>query len=207
MKQKNLQTDFGVKDSDHAWTFAAPKPQAVERYAYKCRTCLAIYATPGRIAHSVAICQVCSDSNIDLMGQVGLDNTIRREDLDCKCDGRCVHALGPKCSCMCGGVNHQKGIEGYARVVRNVHGTLLDIADADIRIKHQQIGQEYKTKRDQALSKLDSLPEIERYNAGQFIPDKDAWWRITDFKRKLRSAFDAKSHTTRIKKLDQLLAV
>jgi hypothetical protein len=42
------------------------------------------------------------------------------------CDARCYNAIGPDCSCICGGENHGKGFD-FAKQNTHMHG--MDMMD------------------------------------------------------------------------------
>lgn len=89
------------------------------RWFYKCADCLSVMAIDGRLesqhvrtatasgvtyAYRVGECGVCG-GNLEEMGKVE-GTALTQPGERCPCDLRCTSAAGPKCNCLCGGVNH-----------------------------------------------------------------------------------------------------
>lgn len=92
------------------------------RHFYRCTDCLSVVATdtaiqtvrvPPNGMYSYGECGACNWA-IEYMGEVCRDH-LQKTALVCACDDRCTSALGPVCSCRCGGENH-----GTNRVVEVV---------------------------------------------------------------------------------------
>ena len=92
------------------------------RHFYRCTDCLSVVATetaikpvqvPPSYSYSYGECGACG-GDVEYMGEVCRDH-LQKTALVCACDDRCTSALGPICSCRCGGENH-----GTHRVVEVV---------------------------------------------------------------------------------------
>lgn len=130
---------------------------------FKCQKCFAIFVTQinetfhhwaDRIVKGVE-CGVCGgEDTIYAMGRIGIDRRTRVTDkVKCKCDGRCVHAVGPLCECMCGGANHGSGPAGYTKVEIIVgKAPRLSVLDEKVRAKHESIAKEF----DDAIARVEA---------------------------------------------------
>lgn len=81
------------------------------RHFYRCSDCLGVVAVSesteyrterGYVAYGT--CGSCGGS-MEYMGRTSRDRLVK-DHLLCPCDDRCTSALGPHCSCRCGGENH-----------------------------------------------------------------------------------------------------
>jgi len=51
-----------------------------------------------------------------------------------RCDSRCYNAVGPDCSCVCGGENHQKGFEVAVKNTQTLADQWIDRFSAEKNI-------------------------------------------------------------------------
>ena len=49
-----------------------------------------------------------------------------------RCDARCYNGHGARCKCICGGINHGKGLEQAAENTREMAKGLLERTDTEI---------------------------------------------------------------------------
>ena len=179
--------------------FATP-PQ---RWFYKCRDCLAVSATEGRLAvrkfstdyfDERAVC-ACG-GKLEEMGQVngGRLTVIHAE---CPCDCRCTSACGPSCECSCGGRNH--GTNLLVDVVRD-HGGIPTVTPRNIA-QSKAIAGEYRD----ALEALLVLwrPYSEKRRSG-WMPESEyrEFVRLGDAVTRARAA---KTHKGRMKIIAQAM--
>ena len=181
------------------------------RHFYRCEDCLSVVATevairptykPGTYYPQYANCDACG-GDIEYMGQVCRDH-LEKTALVCACDDRCTSALGPMCSCRCGGENH-----GTNRVVEIVIETgklprLLVPPDAKVKADEYRAllaevrsaidaryGRLFQQKRD---GRFLSTPEFSQFCEGQRIS------------RDMHKARVLRTHSGRNKKLRAILA-
>ncbi len=72
-------------------------------YYHRCDDCLTTFTS---LEKKVDFCDC--NGTVTLMGQVQGNKYVRHEDRS-PCDGRCTHASGPMCDCICNGANHGSG--------------------------------------------------------------------------------------------------
>lgn len=161
----------------------------VNRHFYKCPLCLAVCAieTEHQIFPS---CQHCSTA-LEYMGRVERDNLVK-DHVRCACDGRCTGAVGPKCDCHCGGVNH-----GTGAVVRftTIEGKI--VAETQPTAKQISEAREFIATRDAALDEWRRLNAAK--NAGYIPRDQFMRWLALD--RAISHARKLRSHAGRMKAL------
>jgi len=87
----------------------------MSRWYVRCADCLTVSAVDSDKHPVKALCGICGGS-IETMGRVYRDHLQTGTHEECKCDDRCVSALGPNCNCQCGGKNHGAGMLGYYTV-------------------------------------------------------------------------------------------
>ena len=125
------------------------------RHFYRCADCLSVVATevairpiPGTYYPKYATCDACG-GEIEYMGQVCRDH-LEKTALACACDARCTSALGPMCSCHCGGENH--GTNRVVEVVIEVGKLPRLIVPPDAKVK----ADEYRALLAEVRSAIDS---------------------------------------------------
>lgn len=91
-----------------------------ERHYYRCIDCLTVFAVDGARLSPETVCGLCEGAT-EWLGRVAADRLVKVE-FRCDCDDRCTAALGPKCNCKCGGVNHGASFAAYSRVVVDAGG-------------------------------------------------------------------------------------
>ena len=72
-------------------------------YYHKCHDCLTPFTSTEQ---HIDLCDC--DGPVSLMGVVHGDKFVQTANR-APCDGRCTHAHGPVCDCMCSGANHGTG--------------------------------------------------------------------------------------------------
>lgn len=99
---------------------------------HRCDDCLTAFTT---VERQVDFCD-CS-GEVTYMGEVSGSNYLRTENRT-PCDGRCTHASGPVCDCMCNGVNHGTGKLVQVKVIAGkVHVTNLSPEDIERAIQYR----------------------------------------------------------------------
>jgi hypothetical protein len=82
----------------------------MERWYVSCTYCerpLAVNIEEGNTIEEVAesACPLCNEKALRIMGRVEKTDIVRSKT-KAACDLRCTNAVGPKCNCECGNVNH-----------------------------------------------------------------------------------------------------
>jgi hypothetical protein len=82
----------------------------MERYYLSCTYCerpMAVNVEGGNTIEEVAesSCPLCNEKALRIMGRVEKTDIVRSKT-KAACDLRCTNAVGPKCNCECGNVNH-----------------------------------------------------------------------------------------------------
>lgn len=177
-----------------------------KKQTYKCNSCLAIFVTTEKKftfdeMRSVA-CSICEQKGCDYMGEVGLDMALTKDELTCKCDDRCTAAAGPKCSCQCGGKNHQSFQNGYTMITRELGQIKLTCLDEKTITKHKKIYAEFLEALNGARARREKSELHKSLLDGRFISDKAAWWFAVNSSKNFSKALHAKSHASRVKKLN-----
>lgn len=180
------------------------KPATEKRWYYKCPECLCTVVLKGLTARRDLVCGVCGEY-LYTIGEVTAENKWVRKEEKCKCDGRCINALGPSCDCSCGGENHGSGMDGFVEVVAET-GEVKLTPSHDIE-KHKQWAKEYNDAYDAAESRI----KAKHGQAYEFYKSKqrlayDTWWEIKKDLTRLGDAADLKVHKTRIAKLNKVCA-
>lgn len=122
---------------------------------HKCDDCLTAFTT---VEDHVDYCDCGGE--ISYMGEVQGSHYLVEKDKT-PCDGRCTHACGPVCDCVCGGVNHGTGkILKVKEVGGKIHTTNLSPEDIERAVK-------YRTVRDYAQKMVDSIIESWARHSGQ----------------------------------------
>lgn len=84
--------------------------KTTERWYISCTYCerpLAVEVEVGNTIEEIAesACPLCNEKALRIMGRVEKTDIVRSK-VKAACDLRCTNAVGPKCNCECGNVNH-----------------------------------------------------------------------------------------------------
>lgn len=123
----------------------------VARWFVRCRVCLAVSAVQ-ELPGANWQCGIC-DGGLELMGRVEQDRLIQ-EHLAAICDDRCTNAIGPHCSCKCGGEHH--GSRRLVRVVRD-RGPVPTVTPSTGRDQARLNAEEYRRYAAALLAQLDPI--------------------------------------------------
>lgn len=179
-----------------------------KKQTYRCNNCFAIFVTTEKFdynARYTAKCSICEQVGCDYMGQVGLDMALTKDELACKCDDRCTAAAGPKCSCQCGGVNHQSFQNGYTMVTRELGVIKLTCTDEKTVAKHKKIFNDFNAAKIAACERRDANPLHKKYIEKVRLPYAE-WCFVLKEVKKFSKAFNAKSQASRLKTLNSCFA-
>jgi len=123
---------------------------------YRCSGCLDVVFASESCRDGVA-CGACG-GGLEFLGRVTGDRLTATVE-QCACDGRCTGAVGPQCSCQCGGVNHGTG--RLVEVVRDL-GAVPRLTGQRGVAHLVAVAAEWLTVVGAARSALAALPEWER---------------------------------------------
>jgi hypothetical protein len=104
----------------------------MDRYYLSCTYCerpLAVNVEVGNIIEEIAesACPLCNVKALRIMGRVEKTDIVRSK-VKAACDLRCTNAVGPKCNCECGNVNHgTHKLVRYDKVFRK-----LEVVEKDL---------------------------------------------------------------------------
>jgi hypothetical protein len=179
----------------------------MERHFYRCLDCLEVQAADGPILrgqwiHGKQEWPHCDcGGNLDWMGKVH-GSVLGKMHTACACDGRCTHALGGSCDCICGGANH-----GTGRLVRFLTGiqTVPQIAPrADLEVRKARVV-EWKAAKEAAKARIAAKygDTYTRFQSGQWI-DSTLYWEIKDELSTYRKASGYATHTKRMSALAKI---
>jgi hypothetical protein len=133
------------------------------------------------------------------MGEVRGDNYVKHEDKPA-CDGRCTHAAGPMCDCLCGGANHGTGkTVRITKIEGKVHA--VGLSEEDVERAHV-----YRRFRDAALADFDKkfAGVGEMIRSGTYV-ERPLYVDFVTSKRDLEKAIAMRQHAPRIKALADLI--
>lgn len=162
---------------------------AVNRWFIRCTTCLAVSAVDERPNTGDWQCGICGGS-FESMGRVEKDRLIH-EHLQAICDDRCTNAIGPLCSCKCGGQHH--GSKRVVRVVRDA-GPVPTVTPNIGREQCRINADELRRARAAALALLDPLLASKRRG---YLPAAE-YARMRALQAALRKAHEARTHRARM---------
>lgn len=162
---------------------------AVNRWFTRCTTCLGIAAVDERPSIGEWQCGICG-GQLENMGRVEKDRLIH-EQLAAICDDRCTNAIGPLCSCKCGGKHH--GSKRVVRVVRDA-GPVPTVTPAIGREQCRINADELRRTRAAALALLDPL--LASKSRG-YLPTGE-YARMRSLQAALRKSHEARTHRARM---------
>lgn len=159
------------------------------RHFYRCKGCLTVVAVEERLP-AKAECAACGRGLWWHMGEVQRDRLVHVEH-QCPCDERCTGALGPKCSCSCGGKNH-----GSGRVVR----VLVDQGPIPrVEVPASEDARRIADEWEAAVAPMRA--ELTALRAGGWLPS-DQFNRKLSLEWRLSRASKLKTHAARLKALE-----
>jgi len=159
-------------------------------YYHKCDDCLTAFTTEERV---VDFCDC--NGNVTFMGMVQGDKYVKTENRP-PCDGRCTHASGPHCDCMCGGVNHGSG-KLVPVVIKEGKVYATNLTEEDVERAHI-----YRAIKDKANEAFDKRWSETRNKLQQRVwVDRPEWVAYTNASRELEKAIGMRQHWPRIKAL------
>lgn len=189
-------------------------PVAGPRWCYRCADCLAVMFTGeelqplfdfqrfGTAYARYGECGVCGGF-LEFMGKVaqGAEGRGRLQAMEhrCACDFRCTGALGPKCECSCGGVNHGTG--RMVAVVRDL-GSIPRTTGLD-DYQAAKAAQEYREVRDKLIQERDKYSARKR--AGEWLSagEYERWSALCGA---INGAAKNRTHAARMRKLRAAIA-
>lgn len=162
-------------------------------YYHKCDDCLTAFST------DVALVDFCDcNGTVTLMGEVRGDKFVKIEDKPA-CDGRCTHASGPMCDCLCGGVNHGTG-KMVKTVVVQGKVKAVDLSEEDVNRAHV-----YRRIRDATQVAFDEkFSSVESNIKSGIRVDYPLYCAFVREKRALEKAIGLRQHWPRIKALGDI---
>lgn len=168
------------------------------RYYYRCNDCLTTSTLEERRHDLRCIC----GGKIVCLGQVEQDRWTRRVAIP-KCDGRCVHARGPKCDCECKGANHGAGLAGYIEVRVDGGPVILRPVNPEEAIRRAE---EYRAAKQEVY---DALADVygqawETYRTGGWVSNPVTWREIRSWHEAINAAKTLRTHKGRIQRLRQI---
>jgi len=174
----------------------------VNRFCYKCRECLAVFFIEPTEAVGFAkappVVECGCGARAELMGRVSPDHKrILSEGYECACDGRCTGAVGPWCTCHCGGVNHGTG--AVVPVVFDVTNKIPKAQNKPNTAVANEFKAAVKAAEERIVEKF-GAELLEKFRVGKWI-EADTYWAIRKAYKLVREAGEAKSHKNRIAKL------
>ena len=104
----------------------------MDRYYLSCTYCerpLCVQVEVGNTIEEIAesACPLCNEKALRIMGRVEKTDIVRSK-VKAACDLRCTNAVGPKCNCECGNVNHgTHKLVRYDKVFRK-----LEVVEKDL---------------------------------------------------------------------------
>src|SRR5712691_10102153 len=116
-----------------------PKPRL---HFYRCADCLSICTSQEQLSYrhqrgymvAGGKCGAC-DGALEYLGKTERDRLIKEHEA-CPCDARCTSALGPNCSCRCGGENHGSNMTVTVRTDQG--GIPVAMIDPAARVKAEE---------------------------------------------------------------------
>ncbi len=156
---------------------------------YRCIDCLSV-ATSENCFRGLE-CGLCAGP-VEYLGQVN-GGRIFREETYCPCDERCTSAMGPKCNCACGGVNHGCGLR--VRIVEVGTVKRLDIPETG---KARRQVAEFRAALSAAAGEIDRLQKLPTIDWGG---SRDDVVRLYKLRRAIRLANSRRCHKTRMSDL------
>ena len=141
----------------------------------RCPWCLGVAALDGERPADNLTCGACG-SHVEVMGRVEGDHLHVGER--CPCDDRCTGALGPLCSCRCGGKNHGGGLAADIAVIAGIP-TLRQLHHADAERARSQ-----RERYEAAVNALCEHPAYRRKCDGGYLP-QDEFGAYIEIRRKL----------------------
>ncbi len=184
------------------------KPEPTKRLYVRCTDCLGVSVAldhHARVNHGDVRCGICG-GHIEAMGYV-VESRLVTEHTVCKCNERCVDALGPNCSCKCGGANHGHGMTGYMQV--EVDGGSVTITPPEHHTKLKARADEYRAAAASALERLEAHKDNGPYKwkrSGEYVSGAgfNAYLRHRDRYRTLADARKGRTHKGRLNKLNRI---
>lgn len=170
--------------------------RTIPRHYYRCNDCLSVTAADQPEHWHNAECGACG-GRLEYMGRVQADVLVK-DECRCKCDDRCVNALGPHCACQCGGENHGAGIAGYT-VVTRVTGGVPVVTPRRPEVA-AMLAAEYRAARDAAMARIDAMPGRAEQRRGWRVPPEQYYPLAAELKA-WREACAMKVHKTRMRAL------
>lgn len=164
-----------------------------DRWFYRCRDCLTVAASEGRLTTNSAshgLCGACGGEMAE-MGQVQGDRLAKVEHL-CACDSRCTGAQGPKCDCSCRGANHGTG--RVVKVVRDLGP--VPIMDVPQTAKASAVAAEWRAALEPAVAAREAILATKRATGWLEEP---VYHRLCLLSRVIRLASEGKVHASRMK--------
>jgi hypothetical protein len=156
-------------------------------YYHKCDDCLTAFTTEEK---KVDFCDC--NGTVTFMGVVQGDKFIKTEDKP-PCDGRCTHASGPHCDCLCGGANHGTG-KLVAVVVKEGKVYATSLQEEDIERAHM-----YRGAREKAIgvyhAKWGAVDD--KIKSGIYV-DRPEYVGYINAVRELEKAIAMRQHMPRI---------
>lgn len=127
------------------------------------------------------------------MGRVERDRLIQ-EHLAAVCDDRCTNAIGPLCSCKCGGQHH--GSKRVVRVVRDC-GPVPTVTPSTGRDQARLNAEEYRRYAAALLAQLDPILASKRRG---YLPRAE-YERLRELQHANGKAANARDHRARMRLL------
>lgn len=159
-------------------------------FYHKCNDCLTAFSTVEKV---VDFCD-CNGS-VTFMGEVQGDKYVKTENRS-PCDGRCTHASGPHCDCMCGGVNHGTG-KLVPVVIKEGKVCATNLSEEDVERAH--VYRRFKAAAEEMFNKkyTSTLTKI----AQQIWVDRAEYLACVRAQAQLEKICAMKVHNTRIQAL------
>lgn len=172
----------------------------ISRFCYRCNECLSVFFTEQEATFGRAIPAIeCGCGGVaELMGRVERDR-ILQESYDVPCDGRCTNALGPKCDCSCGGINHGSGM--LVEVVSDITSKIPKAQNKPCKERAEAYRQAIKNAVERMATKYGE--DLLRYNNGQRL-EYPLYWQIRKDLKLFEQAKQSKTQKNRLNKLEMV---
>lgn len=210
MTQTSL-LDILFSENTQTQTAAVTRPVSklapVNRWYYRCRLCLSVFAVEqelapfnaGRGIYQVGQCGACKGW-LDSLGRVERDRLVQ-DHYRSVCDARCTNASGPNCDCRCGGHNH--GSQKVVKVTVDAGGIPQCQVSSSAKAKAESFEAQCETWENEWSRVYGRVSEAK--GAGRWVARFDDYLKGCAMRRAFYKASGMATYSLRQKKIQAMI--